>query len=333
MDLRQLEMFRTVAETSSFTRAGEKLHVSHSAISRQVKLLEDELRVLLFARANKRVTLTEPGTALLTHVEAIFNQVAMATQSVSQMSTKTNRRLNLGTATTMLDFFLPPVFQEFKRKYPRVDVHIKTGPWQLLLEAIRTGALDLIIGSVPTPFLSRDLVVRPLYREELVLVAGENHPLTKKRTIQPDELTDFPLLTYPSYSTTRQILESVFHRLRISPNILLELENDEAIVNCISEGVGIAFLPMRRAVQKKLHFLRIADTPIFRTVGLVTLPLRHAEAHLADFLTLCAGHAQNTYVSDVSVARADIHAYGSFWPLVQAAAGPPDSTPKATRCR
>jgi DNA-binding transcriptional LysR family regulator len=306
MDLRQLEMFRAVAETSSFTRAGEKLHVSHSAISRQVKLLEDELRVLLFARANKRVTLTEPGTALLTHVEAIFNQVAMATQSDSQMSTKVNRQLNLGTATTMLDFFLPPVFEEFKRKYPRVDVHIKTGPWQLLLEAIRAGTIDLIIGSVPTPFLGRDLVVCPLYREELVLVAGNNHPLTRKTTIRPDELTHFSLLTYPSYSTTRQILESIFHRLKISPNILLELENDEAIVNCVSEGVGIAFLPMSRAIQKKLHFVRIADTPIFRTVGLVTLLARQAEAHLAYFLTLCAGHAQYTNASDVRVGRSDV---------------------------
>jgi DNA-binding transcriptional LysR family regulator len=293
MDLRQLEMFRTVAETSSFTRAGEKLHVSHSAISRQVKLLEDELRVLLFARANKRVTLTEPGTALLTHVDAIFNQVAMATQSVHEISTKVDRQLNLGTATTMLDFFLPPVFEEFKRKYPRVEVHIKTGPWQLLLEAIRAGTVDLIIGSLPTPFLGRDLVVRPLYREELVLVAGNNHPLTRKTTIRPDELTHFSLLTYPTYSATRQILESMFRRLKISPNILLELENDEAIVNCVSEGVGIAFLPMSRAVQKKLHFVRIADVPIFRTVGMVTPQARQARAHLDYFLTLCAGQAQD----------------------------------------
>ena len=293
MDLRQLEMFRTVAETSSFTRAGEKLHVSHSAISRQVKLLEDELRVLLFARANKRVTLTEPGTALLTHVDAIFNQVAMATQSVHEISTKVDRQLNLGTATTMLDFFLPPVFEEFKRKYPRVEVHIKTGPWQLLLEAIRAGTVDLIIGSLPMPFLGRDLVVRPLYREELVLVAGNNHPLTRKTTIRPDELTQFSLLTYPTYSATRQILESMSRRLKISPNILLELENDEAIVNCVSEGVGIAFLPMSRAVQKKLHFVRIADVPIFRTVGMVTPQARQARAHLDYFLTLCAGQAQD----------------------------------------
>jgi DNA-binding transcriptional LysR family regulator len=293
MDLRQLEMFRTVAETSSFTRAGEKLHVSHSAISRQVKLLEDELHVLLFARANKRVTLTEPGTALLTHVDAIFNQVAMATQSVHQISTKVYRQLNLGTATTMLDFFLPPVFEEFRRKYPEVDVHIKTGPWQLLLGAIRAGTVDLIIGSLPTPLLGRDLVIRPLYREELVLVAGNNHPLTRKTTIRPDELTHFSLLTYPSYSATRQILESIFRRLKISPNILLELENDEAIVNCVSEGIGIAFLPLSRAIQKKLHFVRVADVPIFRTVGMVTPQARQSHAYLHYFQTLCAGQAQD----------------------------------------
>ena len=102
MDLRQLEMFRTVAETSSFTKAGEKLHVSHSAISRQVKLLEDELQVALFARANKRVFLTEPGKALLGHTTTIFDEVLSAVRSVSQKSTKITDHLTLGTGTTML---------------------------------------------------------------------------------------------------------------------------------------------------------------------------------------------------------------------------------------
>jgi len=298
MDLRQLEMFRTVAETSSFTKAGEKLHVSHSAISRQVKLLEDELQVALFARANKRVFLTEPGKALLSHTATIFDEVMLAVRSVSQKSTKITDHLTLGTGTTMLNFFLPPVFEEFKRQYPTVAVHIKTGQWQGIIEDVRTGTVDLVIGSLPLPILGRELSVRPLYREELVVVVGRNHPLSKKKVIQPEELNDFPLLAFLSHSATRQILEHSFHELKIAPKVKVELENDDAVVYCVSKGMGIAFLPRRRAVQEKLHFVRLADNPIFRTVGLVSLRLRQPPSHLTHFSNLCFEHAKSTYASD-----------------------------------
>jgi DNA-binding transcriptional LysR family regulator len=298
MDLRQLEMFCTVAETSSFTKAGEKLHVSHSAISRQVKLLEDELQVALFARANKRVFLTESGKELLSHAATIFEEVTSAVRSVSQKSTKITDHLTLGTGTTMLNFFLPPVLEEFKSRYSTVAVRIKTGQWPTVIEDIRTGMVDLVIGSLPLPLLGRELSVRPLYREELVVVVGKDHPLTKKRVIQPQELNDFPLLAFLSHSATRQILDHSFRELKIAPKVKVELENDDAIVYCVSHGMGIAFLPRRRAVQEKLHFVRLADTPIFRTIGLVSLHLRQPPPHLTHFSNLCVEHAKNTYTSD-----------------------------------
>ncbi len=293
MDLRQLEMFKLVAETSSFTRAGERLHVSHSAISRQVKLLEDELHVELFVRANNRVFLTEAGKVLLSHTTAIFNQVMSATRSVSQMSTRITHHVTLGTGTTMLDFFLPPIFEKFKQKHPSVAIHIKTGTWPVMLEDVRTGMIDLLIGSLP-PFIGRELLVQPLYREELVLVVGKHHPLAKNKVIQPQELNDLPLIAFPSYSTTGQILEALFHQLKLSLNVEMELENDEAVVEHVSKGTGIAFLPKERAIQQKLHFARVADTPVFRTVGLVSLHLRHTTSYLADFSNLCIEHARST---------------------------------------
>jgi len=294
MDLRQLDMFRAVAETLSFTRAGEKLHVSHSAISRQVRLLEEELSVALFTRANKRVLLTEPGKVLFRHVGAIFDQVTHAAQSVSQMSKCGVQHLNLGTGTTMLNDFLPPVFEEFKKRFPAVVIHIKTGQWPMILEDLRTGALDVILGSLPQAIETRVFLVRPLYREELVIVVGKHHPLAKKRVVQPQELNEVPLISFPSYSATHQILESMFHELRIAPEIKLELENDEAVVRCVSKGMGAAFLPKRRAIQEKIHFLRIAENPIFRTVGLVSLRSREPSEHLTYFSTLCLERSKNT---------------------------------------
>src|SRR5215469_4828770 len=120
MDLRQLEMFRAVAELERLTRAGEKLHVSHSAISRQIKILEDELRSQLFIRGTKSVSLTDAGKSLLGFVGPIFEQLHRATESVSQVSQNIVGRLNFGTGTTMLNFFFPPILDKFKRRYPKI---------------------------------------------------------------------------------------------------------------------------------------------------------------------------------------------------------------------
>src|ERR1041384_157404 len=98
MDLRQLEMFKMVADLGGFTRASEKLHVSHSAISRQVKLLEEELGRPLFTRENKRVAMTQEGKVLLRHVDVIRAQLAEAVRAVSQVGHQQLLRIGTGTS-------------------------------------------------------------------------------------------------------------------------------------------------------------------------------------------------------------------------------------------
>jgi LysR family transcriptional activator of glutamate synthase operon len=293
MDLRQLEMFATVAGTSNFTRAGERLHVSHSAISRQVKLLEDELQVALFTRAGKQIFLTDAGKLLLNHVASIFREVTSAVQAVSQRSKKITGRLTLGTGTAILNSFLAPVLREFRNRYPSVTVHVKTGQWPAVIEGVRSGEVDLVVRSLPLPPLARGLSVRRLYREELVVVVEKNHLFATRTVIQPQELNNLQLLSFPYDSATRQILEHSFHKLKISPTVEVELENDDAIVCCVSKGMGVAFLPIGRAVQENLHFVRLADWPIFRTVGLVSLQLRQLSPHLSYFSDLCLEHARS----------------------------------------
>ena len=119
MDLRQLQMFKTVAELGGFTKAGTKLFVSHSAISRQIKLLEDELHSPLFLRSGKQVILTEAGRVLLPYAETILSQVADASQSVIDVAQSALRRVHVGTSTTTLSFFLPRILERFKSCYPK----------------------------------------------------------------------------------------------------------------------------------------------------------------------------------------------------------------------
>src|SRR5689334_5063049 len=120
MDLRQLQMFKTVAELGGFTKAGTKLFVAHSAISRQIKFVEDELQSPLFARTSKQVTLTKAGRVLLPYAEAILKQVADASRRVLDLSQSPLRRLHIGTSTTTLSFFLPTILEKFRSCYPKL---------------------------------------------------------------------------------------------------------------------------------------------------------------------------------------------------------------------
>ena len=293
MDFRQLQMFKTVAELGGFTKAGIKLFVSHSAISRQIKLLEDELHSQLLVRAGRQVTLTEAGQVLLPYAEAILNQVADASQHVLDVSQSPLRRVRIGTSTTTLSFFLPPVLEKFKSCYPGLYLLITTGLADAILEEIRAGTID--IGLVAMPFEKRGLSVQSLYLEEFVVAVGKRHPLAKKRSVRPHELEKLPLILSPKGSGLRRTLDNFFHEGGLSPLVHLELENEEAMERAVVDGVGISFLSRVRASRDRLHFLRIMGHPLFREVAFV----HQARAgqlpdHFNRFLQLCLDQVRSS---------------------------------------
>jgi DNA-binding transcriptional LysR family regulator len=279
-------MFSTVARSGGFTRASEELHVSHSAISRQIKLLEDELGSALFTRANKKVALTESGKALLPYADAIFAQCAEALRRVSEMTRGPAKRLNIGTGTTMVNLFLPSVLQQFREQHPSVAILIKTGHAVNILEDIRSGDLDL--GIVTLPVDSQGLAINRLYREELVIAGRGLQALAAKKIIQPKELEKMRLIVYSRRSSTRTVLDHFFRNAGINPMICMEVENDEAAERAISTG-AVCFLPAGRAKQDRIHFVRVSGHPIYREVGLVYPS--SPPGHVASFLTLCNRHA------------------------------------------
>ena len=287
MDLRQLEMFRMVAQTGGFTRASESLHVSHSAISRQIRLLEEEIGGLLFIRDSKRVTLTSGGKALLPYVDAIFAQLSEAFQHVSEVARGLPKRLSIGTGTTMVSVFLPSVLREFSEQHPAVNIHIKTGHAAAILEKIRSGEVDL--GLVTLPVEATGLAVNRLYREEIVIGARRVETFPQRKCIQPKELARLPVVIYSSGSSTRIVLDQFFRQIGIDPIISMEVENDEAAERAIARG-GVCFLPADRARQDKIHFVRVHGHEIYREVAVVSRPI--LTGFIADFVNVCRNHAR-----------------------------------------
>jgi DNA-binding transcriptional LysR family regulator len=289
VELRQLEMLQAVVKCGGYKRAGEKLNLSHPAIHRQIRLLEHELNQPVFRRSGRRVQLTEAGQRLVALAGRVQRDVSQVLSEIRDLEVLDSGSLRVGTATTMLMFFLPRVIQCFGRKHPNVQINISTSTVSEIFDRIENGRLDLGVAFVPIelhqdrPPIGQEL----LYEEEFVLAVSSSHPLSRRRVVTPEDLRNLPLITYAEGSTMRQFLELRLHRVGIEPRILMELENEETISKLLESGIGAAFVSHRRAVADGLHHLCIRGLPLRCRVCLVYPKRGYMSRAAREFARLC----------------------------------------------
>lgn len=269
MDLRQLEIIRAIAETGSFTAAGEKLRVSQSAISRQVLLLEEELGDEIFHRVGRRVRITSAGDALLQLSNRVFQDVhdTLAEISDRQESLKGNFRL-VGGMTVCLYVF-PALLAELQRVHPQLDLKITGASSDKCIAELRTGVADL--GLLTLPIDAPDLVAVPVLEEELLLVTEPKHPLAKHRRILPSDLTKQPFVLFETGSNSRRVLDEFFLKEHVEPRIVMETENVEIIKSMVRTGLGIGIIPYlavaAEVANRQLFCSRITGHTLIRETG------------------------------------------------------------------
>jgi len=271
VDLRQLEIIRAIAETGSFTAAGHKLHVSQSAISRQILLLEDELKEPVFLRVGRRIRITPAGESLLQLSHRVFQDLKDTTAGItdSQESLRGTVRL-LGGMTVCLYVF-PTLMTELKRQHPDVDLKVMSGSSERCLQQLRAGGGDLALLTLPVD--QPDLVTVPVLQEELLVVTAAKHRLSRKRKVLPQDLVRQPFVLFESGSNTRRAIDEFFMSARIEPDIVMETENVEIIKAMVRTGVGISIIPYQAAARDvssgHLFFSRIEGRSLVRETGWV----------------------------------------------------------------
>src|SRR5512141_698357 len=181
MDIRQLEMFLAVAEENGFTRAGERLHVSQSAISRQIGLLEKELGGPLFNRDGRRVSLTQPGEILVRAAYNVFREMQRVVEQLSDVHELRRGRIRLAGGMSVCMYILPRLLKRYRRLHPDVDVRVSSGSSEEILRKLRGHEMDLALLTLPV--IAEDLQVVPVLKEEMVVVTAQRHPLARKRMV------------------------------------------------------------------------------------------------------------------------------------------------------
>jgi DNA-binding transcriptional LysR family regulator len=269
MDLRQLEIIRAIADTGSFTAAGEKLHVSQSAISRQILLLEDELGEAVFHRIGRRIRITPAGEALLQLSHRVFQDLDDTVSAISDRQESLRGTMRLVGGMTVCLYVFPALLAEVRRVHPNLDLKVTVGSADRSIAMLRSGAGDL--GLITLPVEASDLVSVPVLQEELLLVTYPTHPLAKKKQIVPSDLNRQPFVLFETGSITRRLVDEFFARERLETDTVMETENVEIIKAMVRHGLGISIIPWQAAAadvrSKRLFCSRIAGVALQRQTG------------------------------------------------------------------
>ena len=241
MDLRQLEILQAIAETGSFTACGRKLHVSQSAISRQILLLEEELGEPLFLRVGRQVRMTPAAESLVQLGQRVFQDVKETVGAITDRTRTLRGPLRLAGGMTVCLYVFPRLLKHLKRVHPELDVRLTVATAKRSVEEIRAGRVDA--GLLTLPVEESDLVTVPALREELLVVTMPTHHLAKKRKILPADLSGQPFVHFEPGSATRRVIDSFFVTEKIEPTIVMDTENVEIIKAMVKTGLGISIVP------------------------------------------------------------------------------------------
>jgi DNA-binding transcriptional LysR family regulator len=258
MEVRQLQIFRTLAEELSFTRTAEKVNTVQSNVTAQIKALEEELGIPLFDRLGRRVTLTDAGRNFLP-----FASQALAAMDQGQRALQTGAEpsgpLRIGAAESLLTYRLPEVLRAFRRHFPHVELIFRPYVNATIALELEAGKFDMVIhGDDLQPYSS--IKSNRLRTERVLLLSDATHPLASRPSVKPADLAGENLLLTEAGCSYRGKLDRALALANIRPANVTEFSSVEALKQCVTLGMGLGLLPAivvaRELRQNRLKALR-----------------------------------------------------------------------------
>jgi len=268
MDLRQLEYFVRVAELGSFTRAAAALDVAQPALSRQVRLLEVELRQSLLTRNGRGALPTEAGNLLLAHGRGILHQVARAREELGRVRGALAGRVAVGMPPSVARVLTVPLIREFRERLPEASLSITEGLSAAMQESLAAGRLDIAMLYNAAP--SAGVALEPLLEEELYLVEarGSGKRDAPSRAASLRELAAAPLVIPSRPNAIRTQVEAELAQVGLQPSIALEIDGVSAILELVADGAGKAVLSrnaVRTSGRPEAFAMRAIGSPRLRS--------------------------------------------------------------------
>jgi DNA-binding transcriptional LysR family regulator len=243
MDLKQLRCFIAVAEELHYGRAAARLHMASSALSRHIRMLEEELDVRLFSRTTRSVVLTRAGTVFIEEAKEILQRTKSAQRIVQEAALNDGEVLRIGALDSAAAGFLPEVLYAFRQDHAEVRIQLEEATTSRQLQGLVTGRLD--IGFLRPPVKEPDLQWEYLTQEQLLVALPERHRLHDHTEIGMHEILNEPLILPPKRTRpcTFGLVMRFFDAVGAQPNIVQEATEKQTIIAMVAAGMGIALVP------------------------------------------------------------------------------------------
>jgi len=285
MEDHKLRVFCAVAETKSFSKASELIHLTQPAVSLQIQAMEELYETRLFDRSGNTINLTPAGVILYKRAKEILALYSEAQQNISEITGAIKGSLSIGASSTIGNYLLPHIISAFKKKVPQVNISLVVGNTKIITEKLNAGEIDiaLVEGDVSKQRFS----VETLLSDELVVIMSPAHPWAERRNLPAIDLTKEPLILREEGSGTRQIILKHLdeHGIKLDQlKIALVMGSTEAIKGAVEEGLGVSIMS-GWAVRKwlKQGLLKAAtfkDLKFHRNFSIIS-PKRNYSTHTA----------------------------------------------------
>lgn len=307
MKLQQLRYIREVARQDlNISQAAQALFTSQPGISKQIRLLEQELGVEIFARRGKHlVDITPAGKAILNTSSEIMQQVEKIQSVALEYSDESKGSLSVATTHTQCRYVLPPVIKQFIERYPDVSLHMHQGTPMQISGSAADGTADFAIATEALELYS-DLVMLPCYSWNRAILVPKSHPLAEVSSLTLEDICKYPLVTYTFGFTGRSKLDEAFGARGLSPRVVFTAADADVIKTYVRLGLGVGIVARMAYDSVQDDDLIALDASHLFEASITKIGFRrgsYLRSYMYDFIEMFAPHLNRDLVQE-SISRA-----------------------------
>jgi len=278
--LQQLRILKAIATKKNFTRAASSLYISQPSLSKQIKILEENLDTILINRERNNISLTESGKVFLQYSERILILCEESCRALIDLKKGDRGNLKVGASQTIGTYLMPRILALFAQNYPQIDLKVQVNSTRTIATSIIKREIDVaIVGGEISKKLKKKLTIQPFVNDELSLIISRSHPLAIKKVIRKEDLYCLDFITLHSTSTIKKFIDNILIQNDIQTSSLrtiLQLNSIEGIKTAVSLGLGAAFVSsssIEKEIRlKQIKILKIENLNINRRLSIISNP-------------------------------------------------------------
>jgi DNA-binding transcriptional LysR family regulator len=271
MQVESFKVFRDLVDSRSFSKAASLNFITQSAVSQQIRAMEERFHVPLIERSNKRFGLTREGQMLYESSKQIIFEFDSLQHHLAEMRNVVSGTIRLSTVYSIGLHELPPYLKKFLREFPSVNVHVEYRRSNQVYDEVSEGTSDL--GLVAFPVHKKTLRVEPFRRDRLVVICVPTHELAKLEEIEVERLRREKFIGFEPDIPTRKAVDKIFREAGLEVNPVMEFDNIETVKRAVEIGAGVSIVPRATVEQEvgngTLTALEFKGQPYYRPLGII----------------------------------------------------------------